>query len=324
MLAAVGVVAAHTEARGLDVFGCLCVPIFAIISSTFFFKKFDLLTEEKERRQYLKHFLSRIFYLYLFWQILYLPLAFKAWISLDKENSSTPPQKLLIYIYRFIFPGHDVTKDGTFIAGTNGWGASWYLIALLMGIPLFCLLLKYTGLIFTGCVSLILEIVYILSDGYQFATHLYVWGLMCFPRLFIYFFIGKLVAAQINKGHSYKTSRLLLFSVFSLVLFTAECFLIGKLGGSYASGEKIMVAPTSAALVLTAFNLNSINFDTRKMRGFSTFLYTSQAYSILVASFFVTNGWLKLIVATVLSLIGYELYLLIRHWTHWRVLNYAI
>lgn len=323
MLAAIGVVAAHTGAKGLDMLSCLCVPVFAIISSTFFFRKYDMMTDGKIRYHYLLHFLKRIFFLYLFWQILYLPLAFKAYIELGDEFKNVP-ERIGIFLYRFIFPGHDCLQNGTFIAGTNGWGASWYLIALLMGMPIFCLLLRYTSLIFTTFVSIILEVLYILSDGYRFATHLYIWGVMCFPRLFIYFLIGKMIAQKINQGIEYKTSHLLWISILSIVLFISECLIIWKLGGPVNGGEKILSAPTSALLVITAFNMNNIHFNTRRIRGFSTFLYTSQAYFILTVAHIVSNGWLQLVLTTAISYIFYLLYLIVRKKTNWKVLSYAI
>lgn len=321
ILAALGVVAIHTGAAGLNTLGRLAVPTFAIISGVFFFKKYDAMGSTQAQGAYFRHYCHRIFSLYLFWQVLYLPLVVKEWFHL--ESGKPLWWRVLVFVYRFVFPGHDYTAWGVFVSGTNGWGPSWYLIALLMGLPLFCLLLRWANMIVIGVLSGGLEILYILGSGYQFATHLYVWGILCFPRLFIYLFIGKIIADHLGEDLSSHQAGLVVLSAVLVVLFVLENLIISWLGGTPDGEEVLLTVPTSAVLVLTAFNLDVVRFDTKTMRGFSTFLYTGQTYFI-GAGHFVSNCYLKLLLTIIAGAICYWIYLQLWRATNWKVLRYAV
>lgn len=62
--------------------------------------------------------------LILSWQIIYLPLAVEYFKRLVIEGNVS----IFKYIYYFVYPGY---------TSANGWGQSWYLIAMLMGLPVF-------------------------------------------------------------------------------------------------------------------------------------------------------------------------------------------
>lgn len=120
-----------------------------------------------------------------------------------------------------------------FLEQTDG-EPSWYLVVLLMGLPLFCLLLRWTNMIVVGIMSVGLEILYILGSGYQFMTHLYVWGILCFPRLFAYLFIGKLIADHLDEDFSSHRTGLIVLSVVLVALFVGENLILRRLGGTPA------------------------------------------------------------------------------------------
>lgn len=68
------IIGIHTNAMGFNILGRLGVPFFFMISSYFFFKKY-LTKNTKDQYQQLKNYLKRLFFLFLSWQIIYLPSA---------------------------------------------------------------------------------------------------------------------------------------------------------------------------------------------------------------------------------------------------------
>lgn len=328
VFAAMGVVAIHSGAIVFNTMGRLGVPFFAIISSFFFFKKYlDLKKNEKET--YLISYLKRIFYLYLVWQIIYLPLAIKR-IEDYKKNGSFLTINWGKFIWRFIFPGYGYTFSGKFIAGTNGWGVSWYLIGLLMGLPLFCLAIKYIrNNYIIGMICVVLEVAYICSSGYHFATNFFMWGILTFLRLFIYLFIGYIISQNIYRVNQSSLTVVVIFSFVLIILFLFENFIVYKFSDNIASEELITTVPTSTVITVLALKINPEWRWTRFARNYSTFLYTSQ---IIYLSIFhhlaiftgIVNGYFALFATIILSFITFLIYAFIRKKLKWHWLYYMV
>lgn len=76
VLAALGVVAIHSNLILFKTWGRLGVPYFVIISSFFFFKKY-ISIDDAARKKRLIIFEKRILYLFLCWEVFYISLALK-------------------------------------------------------------------------------------------------------------------------------------------------------------------------------------------------------------------------------------------------------
>ena len=148
LIAALGVVAIHTEINFLDVLGRLGVPFFVIISSFFFFKHYFYLGDAIQRKKYIKKFLARLGLLFFTWEIFYIPLALNEFLKISSRKIEG--KSLLLYIFDFFYPVP---------SNANGWGPSWYLIAIFMALPIFISVfyLLRKNLIILGILCVIIE-----------------------------------------------------------------------------------------------------------------------------------------------------------------------
>lgn len=328
LFAAIGVVAIHSGAVIANSIGRLGVPFFAITSSILFFKKYCNLADIRVKREYLHHYLKRLLCLYLLWQIIYMPLVI---VKIKDYYYLKDPWivKWSIFVWRFIFPGYGYTHSGHFIAGTNGWGVSWYLTGMLMGLPILCWAIEHINHYIIGVVCLGLEIGFICSSGYLFITNFYIWGILTFLRLFVYLFIGYAISHNLSKLQSISLILVIISSLLMLLLFLIENVIIYKLSGNIASEELITTVPTSSIITILAFKVNLSSRYTIFIRNYSTFLYTSQiAYLIILSEFTIfpgiINGYFKLVMTVVLSFFSFLVYLFIRKRTKWAWLYYMV
>lgn len=100
LLAAIGIVAIHTNLPFFDVIGRLGVPFFAIVSSFFFFRKWLSVANKKDM---LNKYLRRITYLYLLWQLIYIPFVLKAFAKIMQKLGEINLKNILIYILGISF-----------------------------------------------------------------------------------------------------------------------------------------------------------------------------------------------------------------------------
>lgn len=330
VFAAMGIVAIHTSAPVLATLGRLGVPFFALASSTLFFKKY-LYLNKADQFKYLRHYLFRLFMLYLIWQIIYIPFALRDCIKfLDSHGYNI--RSYILVVWRFIFPGYGYSANNKFISGLNGWGPSWYLIAMLMGLPLFCLLLKYLRPIMLGILSVAIEFLYILNSGYFFLTKFHIWGILAFPRLFIYLFIGMVISMNLDKMNIFSVKQLLLCDFIFILVFLAENIFIYVNGASLSSEEVFTTVPTSCVIFITSLRINVNLKSTTIWRNFSTFLYTSQYAFIQLINIPLMLGGLSniiknyiyFLVIVVCSFIVYLAYFFLKSKTNWKILSFMV
>lgn len=210
--------------------------------------------------------------LILSWQNIYLPLAVEYFKRLVIEGNVS----IFKYIYYFVYPGY---------TSANGWCQSWYLIAMLMGLPVFMgiykICFKKVNLLILVCS--VIEIYYILANEFSFLTHLPVWGTLYFPRLLIYILIGFILSKNISKIEKFNISRVLLYLIIFFCMFMLENYLVKVNGGLINSEEVITTVPTSIALVLFSLKyVPTIKMNVIKVRNCSTFIYCAQKYPLQV------------------------------------------
>ena len=141
-LAAIMVMLVHTRFLGDSRFHWLhpwcriAIPVFFMISSFLFFSKYDSIPDEK-KNSYLWKFVKRDLILYLFWFIVFLPFT---------------------YVYRdYAHKGLQMVL-GTIFLGSS-FPASWYLMALAIGIIIVAKLDKGIGRFIVPVVSLLFFLV---------------------------------------------------------------------------------------------------------------------------------------------------------------------
>lgn len=319
--AAIGVVAIHTEMPFLEIIGRLGVPFFVIISGFFFFKHYLKLDNKLSKIEYLKKFESRILFLFLTWQVIYLPLAFKKTQLFFIANGASI-RSVAKYIFDFLFRLSPTD--------VNGWFPSWYLMAMMIGLPIFVFLYSKLNIILLGIISIIFEIYFILSSEFSFITHLSNRYKAVFPRVFIYLYIGLLIAKNISKCLRKNIDLYFNSTIVLMVLFLLENYLVFKWGGKITSDETILTVPTSTIVTILALKYEPTNIQsTKEIRSFSTFLYCSQVWCIFVSRHFLHfNGILNEVsifcLTIILSWIGYVIYVKIKQKTQWSILNFMV
>ena len=200
LIAALGVVAIHTEIKFFDILGRMGVPFFVIISSFFFFKHYFRLNKNIQRKNYIKKFLVRLGLLFLTWEVFYIPLALKEFLKISSKKIEV--KSLLLYIFDFFYPVP---------SNANGWGPSWYLIAMFMALPIFIgvFYLLRKNLIVLGILCIIIEFYFVCANGYGYLTHWSTLGTYGFPRVMIYIYLGMLFAKVKDKINDYSLKRYL-------------------------------------------------------------------------------------------------------------------
>lgn len=127
----------------------IAVPIFFILSSYFFFKKLKEKTM-LEKRQALKLYIKRVFFLYIFWLVALTPFVLITKWNILSEHSLL---ECCLILVRWILTG-------------NFFGASWFLVALMIGVPTIFYLSKWISNKWLLAVTLLINILIILQCGY--------------------------------------------------------------------------------------------------------------------------------------------------------------
>lgn len=327
LLAAIGVIAIHTSLPFFNTLGRLGVPLFAIFTSFFFFKHFFSL-EKKDISTYIRTFEKRIILLFLTWEIFYIPLAVKVFMSLMRKWGGIDFVNIIKYIICFFLPAIDNANGINLTYDANGWDISWYLFALIVGIPLFLFLIKVMRHkdMMIGIVCVLLEIYFILANEFNSLSHLAPYATHTCLRLFIYFYIGYMFAKYEKNLLKINNKKYIICVLLFLGLFLLENFLIYVINGAVAVEEIITTAPTSALIGGFALIYSpSFIHNSRNIRNLSTFLYCSQKWPlVLVSHFFNSNAMLFFILVLGLCLIGYLVYMSIKEKTKWRFWSYMV
>lgn len=323
LIAALGVVAIHTDVKFFNVLGRLGVPFFVIVSSFFFFNHYFKLDNIIQRKKYIKKFLIRLGLLFLTWEIFYIPLALREFIKIS--NGKIEIKTMLLYIFDFFYP---------IPSNANGWGPSWYLIAMFMALPIFLgifYLLK-ENLIVLGGLCIIIEFYFVGANGYGYLTHWSTMGTYGFPRLLVYIYIGMLIAKFKDKIKDYSFKRCLYLFGTLLILFLVENLIIKLSGGIVNSEEVFTTVPTALIGSLVAFKWKPKILNTTNIRNFSTFLYCSQAWNTkiwnksihMVNIKFLGISLIEFVFVVVVSFAFYSLYKWIKNKTQWEFWDYMV
>lgn len=206
----------------------------------------------------------------------------KAFAKIMQKLGEVDLKNILIYIGYFFLPAITNSKGVNISYNANGWVTSWYLLAVIIGIPFFIFLLKIFNfnLWIIGIISLLLEGYFVLINEFNFINHYSPVLTHTFTRLLVYFYVGYILAKfpQLKKLSNNSILLPILFCL--LIIFIAENYFIHYIGGIASNEEVISTLPTSICLVLYAININPSLRNSKSVRDLSTFMYCAQVWPI--------------------------------------------
>jgi hypothetical protein len=321
-LLAITIVAIHVGLPILKIIGRIGVPFFVIISSFLFFSKYNYL-DSTGQSKYFRKFEFRIFKLYLAWQVLYLFWAYKELESYIAWNGFGLKQAVKYVLLTFVYRDFSNT----------GWGTCWYLFAMIYALPVFLLMVKYIGPKITLAISLVIELYYVLSQGYTCVTHLFVISPFFFPRVLIYIAFGYCLAThQSALAKIAQKFNLKVLALIFLILFLLENYMIFKLGGWLNTEEVFLTAPTALLITMATLTSSVKLKHSRTYRQLSTFVYTSQLlfinpinlYKNTHRLFIFDNNYIYFLIVAVCIALLYVVWWLLYRKCHLRILKYLV
>lgn len=264
--------------------------------------------------------------LFLCWQILYLPSAALYWLA-DYRQSGLAVGTLH-FIRHFIFPPLPLT---------DGWGQSWYLIGMLIGLPIFLLLWRILGKYLIAIFCLLLYLFYVdyntgnrFWNGMRYLPHSLIYflgsiGNNSFPILLIYIGLGMLIASWLKWLDKSSTTLFIWLSLIGFGLYLVENITLWRLTGRIDNLTVIMTAPASFLLVLLGIKWPLHLQRDLFWRRFSTFLYCIHVgiihcFDVIKIGLHVQlNSYLIMTLTIIISFLVYLLfnYLLEKQQWHW-------
>ncbi|QDJ23960.1 acyltransferase family protein [Pediococcus pentosaceus] len=224
------------------------VPLFFMISSYLFFSRINLIKSYEEQKNYLHKAIKRNLQLYLLWFIILSPITF--YIRDYFKNGLLNGVSILIW---------------NFIAGST-FIASWYIMALVIGlITVFYLTKKFNNKSVI-ILSILIYIFCVLTSNYgnlpvMQMTH----GLLSywtpynsFTAGIIWIVAGKIFAENENIFYFGATKQKIII-VIMIVLLYLEQILIVYLNSSYATDFYFMLVPLCLALFALLLKTNLKN-----------------------------------------------------------------
>ncbi|MGQ7659490.1 acyltransferase family protein [Streptococcus suis] len=308
---AIGVVGIHSGLVGLKTFGRLGVPFFLITGSYFFFTKFDFISNS-----YLKKYLKRIFLLYISWQLIFTPLFIMQFLEDLKGNYSIG--NVLIQIFELIT-----------YARHNGWGQSWYLLAILYGLPILIYLIKRVPLVILSILFICIELYFIVTQGYYMFLP---GGTLIFSplttlRALPYLFLGYILVKQNSKIKNINNKKCRDLMILLLIIFVCENILIDRIFNGISNSEEIFFTLPTALIIFLWSITSRLKFQFASFyRNFSTFLYVihKAIISFIVRLTSLEQEILIFLFTISVSLILYFIFLQMKRKLNWQWLNYLI
>lgn len=271
-IASIMIMMVHTSFLGQSRFHLLhpwcrvAIPVFFMISSFLFFSKYDSLPRE-EQNSYLWKFVKRDLILYLFWFIVYLPFTI---------------------IYRDYLHKGIAFFVGSILVGSS-FPASWYLIALAIGIIIVAKLNKGIGRWLVPAAAVILYIFCLgqytyrpLADRIGFLSKIYSATEIRYANSFvvapIWIWFGRLFVTKKDGLRAVSMKKVLAAFAFSLVLLWIEHHLLYNRGWFTDHNDVYLLCLVSGPLFFWVILKLDIHISCAKfLRCMSTLIYCIHA-----------------------------------------------
>lgn len=248
------------------------VPFFFIVSGFLYMGK--LQDSQDKSRDYFLHYLRRVFYMYLFWSTITLPVA---WINIEVAHGDYSLFMKLLYIIRCFF-------------FTGSIGIYWYILALVYNCIIFFYAMKWNMMKVLYVLSVVLFIIGVLYDGGMIRETL----------------LGKVIHVIIGSERNFlnvglfymcvgaimvENKKLLCINIHVLCLLLLLCLVLSSYMNSISS-YRIMQAPLAFLLFVFALrtNMTTLSGVSLKMRQWSTAIYFGHFPFILLFDYYLKRG----------------------------------
>ena len=271
------------------------VPLFFILSSYFFFSKYDLLIDIKEKRKCLYNYIRRIFKLYLFWLIILLPFTidYRNWYEVNIWN----------IVRSFCF--------------SSTFPASWYIMASIIGMLLIVLMDKFLNhkIIIIICLASYLFccatsnygnlIIPYWDNIYELYEYCFTVPYNSFPVSLIWIYLGMFMSRNryTFKKNDFKNVCLFVGSLFLLYI---EYYLIKKFNLSKTDDCYIFLLPTCYFFLMFIGRMKILAKPNLFLRKTSTIIYCTHIplMHMLMHIFIVLNVTIKYWIVLLIILSG--------------------
>lgn len=245
------------------------VPFFFIVSGFFYGKGLEKTGGAKD---YFCRYVKRIFYMYFFWSVMTLPVA---WMNLGIAHADYSVELKLLYIVRCFFL-------------TGSIGIYWYLLALIYNSVIIFYAVKWRKESLLSVLALVFFVVGVLYDGGLLRgtivgtiLHVVVGSERNFLNVGLFYMcIGLLFAKK-----AVKFPTLVTFLFFVLFLVAATWY-------NSVSSYRIMQAPLAVILFIIAFQYTYARLlpYSLVMRKWSTAIYLGHFPLILLFDYYLVRG----------------------------------
>lgn len=276
------------------------VPLFFMLSSYFFFKKY-IKVDISERTAILKRYVKRNLQLYLFWTLLLLP--FLLWYR-DWFNDGG-----LVGILRLI---RSILFSGTF-------PASWYIIASVWGTIIVCWLEKKCSKSVLYAIAIVSYVYSVVTSNYGlivlenhsfFIVYSFLKSLFSTPYnsffvSLIWILMGRELALLSTESIYLKTSFLRVGLFISFILLVVEFVVVQHLNCAIVDDCYFFLVPFCYLLLLLIGKTSYSSPSNLLYRKISTITYCSHMtisiiLSILIDNWFNVQSWCLIFFLTVM------------------------
>lgn len=289
----------------------VAVPFFFISAGYFLFKKVDIYDIENNTNVIFKY-IKRIFIMYVFWSICYMPLVIFNYLKTDKS--------LKAFFNTFI--------KAPILTGTAV--PLWYLNSLMVAILIMFLLLKYKvklkNILKISCILYFLgvlgQVYYGLIESIPIINKIYEYYFKIFSTtrngvFFGLFYISIGILFSKNKIHL-TIKKSIIGVIISFILMNVEFITTNKLGIDTSHDMSLAMVPTTIFIFNILLNIKLKDSPIYiKLREISTLIYLSHfninaAFNIIVLhlmNFNEISTSIRFLIVLLATLIFSEIYL---------------
>lgn len=221
------------------------VPVFFMISSYFFYKKYDNAEKTEDKKSILVRYIKRNMQLYLFWLIVLLPFTviYRGWYEGDVISIAL--QILKYFLFSSTFP------------------VSWYIMASIIGVCAITILSRYIN---NGILFIISLLAYafccaasnygnLLTGGtvghiYSGYVEIFTSPYNSFPVSLVWIQLGRFIASRENELSRLRVSTLLVALSVAFVLLYIEYYLTRHYELVRADDCYFMLLPVCVIIIL--------------------------------------------------------------------------
>lgn len=211
----------------------------------------------------------------------------------------------------------------------NGWGQSWYLLAILYGLPTLIYLLRRVPVVILSLLFISIELYFIFTQGYYMflPSSILIFSPLTTVRALPYLFLGYLLVTKSRNIEQVSNRKYTYTMVALLILFICENIFIQNFLDGISTAEEIFLTMPTALVIFIWSISSSLKFRFALFfRNFSTFLYVihKAIISFIIRMNIFEQQILIFFLTISVSFILYYIFLQYKKKFNWRWLNYLM